>query len=420
MNTKLLTGMGCLLLLAAVASPGVFAHDDTCYYCDHTHDKPDGVVGTYVGSAGPALALDAYVYPQDTLAAGSMLCDAEVVFDDNTVPLGLANEPTVDGNPTIGNGVITPDGRWDDGGQGGACHVATYGTGIFNTRGCLGGNIARGETTATGSDVWLAAGCDWKIDEGGTSSDQTLLSCIINEVILQTDPLALLDCIAQFVDCLLDPACGATGATQTCGVDSSADAVNFGYGLGTAGVDAIFPSNGGIFNGPPPGHEDCVDADDVGQVGSDDSTAMIFVFDTIATNGGDYVDPDPEDEDPAVTGVPHVDVYPALTGMVWTETFNTSGSEYILFECETWFHGEDDGSFPGPGADGTAYAPNNPVFHDEDCDDATDDEGPRLPPPTECETLLDAEDDDFTDGTWYNPGGPLHDDDCDSAADPTE
>ncbi|HUR25203.1 MAG TPA: hypothetical protein VM327_04210 [Candidatus Thermoplasmatota archaeon] len=263
MNTKLLTGAGCLLLLAAAIAPGVLGHDERTSL-DAAHAAlgavNNGVSGRYVGAAGPAVAVDAYTNPDDTLATGSMLCDGEVAVDQ---PGFALNEQTVDG----GSGGLVPD-TVDDGGQGGACHVATYQTNgggtpadNYNTPGCLPTtNWAAGYDLL--GDNWLAATCDYQTVEGGESSLEVLLACVVNEVVLQTDVTALEPCVLAFVDCTLDPTC-QDGAVS-CGADGFADGIHFGYGSGANGAKAFFPSN------------PC----------SGVATSGIFVWEMVGTNAG--------------------------------------------------------------------------------------------------------------------------------------
>jgi hypothetical protein len=319
MNTKLLTSAGCLLLLAAAIAPSVLGHSERPAALLNDYDPANyqginDVSGRYTGASGPAIAIEAYNQASplyNVLAAGSMLCDAEVVTDDTTNP---ANEDKVDGN-SAGHAGAAPD-TVDDGGQGGACHSNTYTTGIFNSFGCQPTPRAFGYNDL-GNEIWLGASCDWKTDQGGTSSTQTFELCVVNGV-LAFNPLeppvptgalgelqVLVDCVTQLVDCLLDPACGATGATETCGADHTADAIDFGYGMGNLNP-AVFPANTGVYFGTP-NHANC----------PNDGAAAVFVFDAVGTNGGSIVDPDGAGPLPGAYVPGTVQVYPAGNGDIW-------------------------------------------------------------------------------------------------------
>jgi hypothetical protein len=309
MNNKIMTGMGCLLLLAAAIAPSVLGHSERAATPLNSYTPPYGadVSGRYVGAAGPAIAIDAYVQASpeyNVLAAGFMLCDMEVQVDDLTWP---GNENTVDGT---GTGTGVPD-LVDDGGLGGACHSNGYTTGAFNTFDCGSGQTALADNGLV-TDVWIGASCDWKTDEGGTSSGTTLQLCLVNGV-LAFNPLeppvptgavgeaqVLVDCVLQFVDCLLDPTCGATGAVESCGADNTADAIDFGYGSASFNA-AVFPTNTGIVNPPPGVTGPCADG-----------AAAVFVFDAVATNGGSYV------EGNYVPDATSIQVYLGGAGDIWT------------------------------------------------------------------------------------------------------
>lgn len=331
MNTKLMTSIGCLLLAAAAIAPTVVVgHSerdpitgdasgypggvDTSLICPDLAEPNCGVSGRYVGGAGPAVAIEAYTNPQDTLATGGMLCDAEVVVDSNTAPDNVANEKLVDGvvHSEAANGGGLED-FWDDGGQGGACHTSHYTTGGFNTLGCYSG-LQASAGAHSGADVWIGASCDWKEDQGGTSSEASLILCLTN-ALLAFNPFAILgpnpplttpdlvafaveiqafiDCVFAYRDCLLDPTCGPTDPTEICNPDGFSDAINYGYGSGNDAA-ANFPTNTGIYYVEPPGTPD-PRADDCA-----DGPAAVFVWDTVATNGG----------------IP--EVYPAFTGEIWS------------------------------------------------------------------------------------------------------
>src|SRR5688500_2763173 len=114
MNTKILTSAGCLLLLAAAIAPSVLGHDERENGLGSPADLgtvDDGISGVYVGAAGPAIAIEAYANPNDSIATGGAFCDFEVVVDAEGFPL---NEEDVDNGP----GGQAPN-TFDDGGAGG-------------------------------------------------------------------------------------------------------------------------------------------------------------------------------------------------------------------------------------------------------------------------------------------------------------
>jgi hypothetical protein len=250
----------------------------------------------------------------DSLGTGLMLCDAEVAHDDPGHP---DNEGLVDGVSTSG----TVGESWDDGGRGGACHTYHYSTPGFNTFGCQTGQAVFADTHA-GTGVWVGASCDWKEDQGGASSGTLFVLCVVNSLLAVTldltvivaEVLALAQCVLDYVLCLLDPTgCGVTGAIQVCGPDGASDAINYGYGSGGTTGAAHFPANVGIMNGNPPVPWACPPGNEV---------ASIFVFDTIATSGGSFIDLDgagplPPVYDPQAP-LPSVERHPAGSGELWT------------------------------------------------------------------------------------------------------
>ncbi|MHB1260635.1 MAG: hypothetical protein ACYC2H_02845 [Thermoplasmatota archaeon] len=139
-----------VLLALAGAAPSSLGHDDSGSRYPGSND--DAVAGTYRGSAGFYSALTG-------LQQVSMMCDLEVGGDGNQER--ERDEETVDGTP--GTGIATvPDGTWDDGGTGGACHTDEnhYANPDYNTPGCIA-DTARASDAALGGAVWIAAACDW-------------------------------------------------------------------------------------------------------------------------------------------------------------------------------------------------------------------------------------------------------------------
>jgi hypothetical protein len=302
MNTKLLTSLGCLLLLAATMTPAVLGHDDR-------NDDPnvstgttnaDGVSGRYVDSAGPAISNSgpAIIIPDPTdpttplltipsgllFVGGLMTCDAEVA-GPGLVPVP-ADEENVDGAPSpagpLGPGTL-PDattgnvGGFDDGGHGGACHVGTYDVPSYNTVGCPG-EFAYANDDVSG-DVFIGASCDWE-GQGGEDFDAGFLVCLAN--VPNTNPV---DCLTQLVDIVLNivncalgqPTCGGGIGGDVCGGDGSADGSN--YGSGNAGV--AYPAGAAGSSQFGEAYGNGVADDDGDNCGSNFATASVFVFDQV-------------------------------------------------------------------------------------------------------------------------------------------
>jgi hypothetical protein len=260
MNTKLLTGMGCLLLLAAAISPGVVGHDERAV---SKGSIADGVSGRYIGPTGAAVVPNGDANPADTIGIGyGMLCDAEVAGTGASV--FPQDEVRVDG---VNTGNLVPD-TIDDGGYGGACHTNHYGLLDYNTPGCPA-------TTAhayddAGGDVWILASCDWKTTIGGTPSDAIFVSCVANAV-LTANVAIIPGCVLAFVACVVAPVSCTVGGSIQCGSDAVADAGNWGHGNG--GVS--YPRTAFLVdvNGVP----QCQDPAD--------ATAAVFVFSGVTVDG---------------------------------------------------------------------------------------------------------------------------------------
>lgn len=265
MQHKKLTTLGCLLVLGAFVAPGAMAHYDTGAHPvpyastglvadDYTLEAPsvdplnpvinpasaggntDRVSGWYYGSAGPYVQVEDDSGTLTFLSAfGGMLCDAEVLL------VGDDNEEVVDGLPSG----VTPDGIFNDGGNGGACHVTSYGNEAWNTGGCTYDN-AFAEDAVFGSEVWISTSCNWRTptDTTGPGIEDVIVTgalCVVNEVLdPNTNPDVIVDCGEYVADCInpalvnaADNLCEPeTGQTFACGADSTSDATEFGEGDG--------------------------------------------------------------------------------------------------------------------------------------------------------------------------------------------
>jgi hypothetical protein len=127
-------------------------------------------------------------------------CDFEVQGDGRHVDPN--DETTVDGFVGAPTATI-PNGLWDDGGQGGACHTTGYNEaadpaapptyqGNDNNPGCPSGKYARAEDAVSGDSVWIATSCD--IAHPDISSSPSLTNCWINGIGLQRDWATLTSC----------------------------------------------------------------------------------------------------------------------------------------------------------------------------------------------------------------------------------
>lgn len=141
------------LLLLQLLTPSSLGHDDSGSRYPGSND--DAVAGTYVGPAGVYVPA---VPPATTgpMAPGQSVCDLEYI-----PALAASSEPRVDGGAMPGG--MVPDGTWDDGGYGGACHLA------YAEEGCPD-DVARAEDVVLSGAVWIATACDWLTASGGVSS----------------------------------------------------------------------------------------------------------------------------------------------------------------------------------------------------------------------------------------------------------
>lgn len=177
----------------------------------------DNVAGTVAGFAGPEVVGTSGT---NLVARGLITCDLEVAGPGDRWT--RAHEAEVDENP---NPLATtvPDNVWNDGGQGGACHVGSYALDDFNTIGCSG------EARAS-VGVYVTAACDAGTVGGGNALptvDDALGTgvCAANEV--TTARMSFITCLA--------PLTTSTSGFANCNNDGSADVSNTGYATPSVG-----------------------------------------------------------------------------------------------------------------------------------------------------------------------------------------
>jgi hypothetical protein len=135
-------------------------------------------------------------------------CDLEVEGDGRHVdPM---DETTVDAFVGATTATI-PNGLWDDGGQGGACHTTGYNAapdgatftynGGDNTPGCPAGEYARAEDAVGGDSVWIATSCD--VSHPVISISPSLINCLENGIVLQRNWASLTQCFNSTYGCSL-------------------------------------------------------------------------------------------------------------------------------------------------------------------------------------------------------------------------
>lgn len=251
---------------ASVDAAADLATDNFDAGCTHH----DGVSGTYYGPAGAYIDSPTIFTTANPFVTGAMLCDAEV--------LGTGSSPSPQDEEKVddADGGMVPDGTFDDGGQGGACHTQDhYENEGYDTPGCEGTAFAK--DAVSGGDVWIGAACDWKATDTGPG----LVTCAVNEVLgwNLSDPPSIIpglaDCASNFGD--------GGGTFQSCGSDGVADSI--GYDHGTNGVTFVNGAAG-----------DNCDPDT-------DPSAAVFVF--------EYVNEGDEENNP--------EVIPATAG--WIDNF---------------------------------------------------------------------------------------------------
>ncbi|HEX2065536.1 MAG TPA: hypothetical protein VHI93_01865 [Candidatus Thermoplasmatota archaeon] len=222
-----------------------------------------GVSGTYVGPSGLEYHGDLFPLevefqsgeqivhcPLGYCATASMLCEMEVLSDGSTDNGNVQDEQVVDNDATAG---WVPDGTWDDGGFGGACHTGFFARdnpactidgpaynketeanecASFNTYGCHG--FSHAQDLLSDHHVWIMPTCD----SVATVTDSW---CNPGELLLAGGSPK--GCVAD-VDCIVFSGPGCNVATIFgCGADGTADAVNLGQGGGHSwGDDKKFPA----------------------------------------------------------------------------------------------------------------------------------------------------------------------------------
>jgi hypothetical protein len=236
-------------------------------------DLDNGVSGTYVGAAGAVLVSDrfplsivpflgicqegycstnGYEIPLDhhldtpTLSCPDgrcyslyAECDLEVMDSGApNDPLKPLDESKVDGGNGAGgnNGGSIPDGTWDDGGLGAACHIKDYLEADYSTLGCAGTSHA--EDAVAGAGVWIVPACD----DTSWVSGLGLPYCVAHETVFGQDLSVCASVLGSSVNCLLSGTCGA-GGFQACGADGATDEANLGLGGGAGGAGVAYPAD---------------------------------------------------------------------------------------------------------------------------------------------------------------------------------
>ena len=248
----------------------------------------DGVSGTYYGPAGAYLVSPTLFGSSDPAVLGLALCDAEVLSDGSND--SALDESDVDGNSNPGG---LPDGTFDDGGFGAACHTQGHydvqaDGDDYNSPGCTDGDtdpeVAYANDAVSRGNVWIGAACDWKSTGGG----QGLSTCLVNQVLGGPTVPGVTACVNTFLSG------GTSGATfVACGGEGVADDVHYGHG----GDGVAFPNYANDETDPvaqnPPDEPPCTPAHE---------SAVVFVF--------EYVNEDLANN--------NLDVIPATAG--WIDT----------------------------------------------------------------------------------------------------
>lgn len=167
--------------------------------------------------------------PVGLVAAGFTYCDLEV--QSQTSEPSRVDEAVVDGTPTPGQ---VPDGTWDDGGIGGACHTAAgaYPVPDYNSPGC--GGAVRGASThptaAADLGLFVFAACDDAFAQG-----QNLISCAWQAV-----PAGSWEELVPGGSCweIVTQPAPPPGQLVSCGADGTGDRAASGLVTSSTGFDA--------------------------------------------------------------------------------------------------------------------------------------------------------------------------------------
>ena len=236
-------------------SSALLSDGDACRY---EHVRTDcvgnnGVSGTYLpyddafvasGAMPIHLGGAATLFPAGFAEDRDLYCDLEVLGtgnpDDNDLGAAdsdaLLDERDVDNG--TGNGGLQPDGTWDDGGFGGACHIAYQdGAPSYATFGC--GGVAHAEDRVVGAAVWIGAGCD-RTYEGLVIDYESPVACTLDRAVHGSPYADDVQCAADYLDRLENPQ--AIDSFPVCGADGIVDAVNFGAGGGSMPDASTFPA----------------------------------------------------------------------------------------------------------------------------------------------------------------------------------
>lgn len=235
----------------------------------------NGVSGTYVGSTsitaveclgnldtapaspnGTHANCDSLIFTTGWGALGAALCDLEVGILDGTglVPGGNPDDETFVDNTAEPGGAV-PDGTWDDGGFGGACHVSTYGgsnpnnnanTNPPNTNNnafteCEG--TAYAEDKVLGADVPIFVACDFAEFVASPFPPPALVPGLVNCAIASKPIPDRVQCaqnnLTKGIDQILNP---PPGGFASCTRDASSDVAKLGKGGGHIGDGVTVPN----------------------------------------------------------------------------------------------------------------------------------------------------------------------------------
>ncbi|HEX2065202.1 MAG TPA: hypothetical protein VHI93_00165 [Candidatus Thermoplasmatota archaeon] len=346
MNTKLMIGLCCALVIGLAPlgtahltngwgswTSGLYTQGKVCRYGGSIseqvppHPPADqgpceewlnsGVSGSYVGPSGFVLQGDAFpitvnpdlvtICPAGFCAAALMLCDVEVLSAGTTDVGDFEDEQVVDNDETDG---LVPDGTWDDGGFGGACHTSHYDRNnfqcdifdpaydrhdpvpnecaSFNTYQC--GGTSHAQDLLSAHNVWILAACDY----------QTVVTedlCTVSELLAGPTPEELQECLDR-ITCLAEPDGCDVAEVLTCEADGSADAANLGQGGGhffnhnkklPSGLGTTKTEKPKDVDGVPYPRNECPLRPDPQDPTTDHATAATFVLVGVDVKAGTYL-----------------------------------------------------------------------------------------------------------------------------------